>query len=134
MAEIAAFPIETLSGVMTTDDGLHTLIKAVMPNGAAIDLALPTSQMGNLIEMAAFGLTDGRKKQGIPKEEILGFPATWFEIGIDALSGQTILTMTIGAGGKITFMFDKVMAAQMLETLQVGLGRPTEIIAPSIKN
>jgi hypothetical protein len=121
MADLSAIPIQKITGGMATDDGDYVLIRAEPSPENEITLAVKHDQLQNLIDLLALGHMQSRKIQGVPLERRDVHRTTWWEISSDPTTGQVILSLTFGSGGRLDFALPGTMPAQMLETLRVLL-------------
>jgi hypothetical protein len=127
MSETAAVVIATIEAGRVTDDGTALLLKVRQPDGRELILALPAAQLTALVDMAAMGHTECRRLAGVDPDQREAYATTWWELARDQASSSVILSLTFGSGGRLDFLLDGRMPAQMLETLEVLTGRSTPI-------
>jgi len=121
MPDISATLIGQITGVMSSDDGNHVLIRTEPSPGIESVFALKRDQLCNLIDLLALGHMQCRKIHGVPLEQRDVYATTWWEIGFDPASGVAILSLTFGAGGRLDFALPGAMPMQILETLRAHL-------------
>ncbi len=125
MTEHAAQLAAKVEGSMTTDDGQHMLLKLTMADGAENVIAIPRDQIAALVDLAALGILQSETAVKADPTTRAAFRASWWELAVDAQSGQTLLSLTFGAGGRLHFLLPSPMPAHIHETLGVMLGKST---------
>jgi hypothetical protein len=121
MPEYTAVVIEKIVGSLTTDDGLHMLLKVSSPGGRELELAFPFEALGHLLEAAARSSMEGAKAQKLDSRVKPAFPVSWWELGLTH-DGNVVLSLTLSSGAILVFNLDRQMATGILETLQVHVG------------
>ncbi len=124
MTQVAAVPIGRIKGGELTEDGQHLLIRTVGPDGKEMLLAVDRDQLLPLVDMAAFGFTQGGKTLKVPQERKFSFDVSWWELSFERDSRRAVLSLTFGAGGRLDFRLAAAMPEQILETLQAHIAPP----------
>lgn len=122
MTNILAIPINEISGAMVTEDGQKMLLKFVQANGNDLILAIPRDQFLNFVDMAALSQKQSDDILKIDPNIKSAFHVKWWELGFDKTTKTAVLTLTFGAGGKLSFRLSENMPKDILETLQAYVG------------
>lgn len=125
MPEIHALSIAQVAGSLVSDDGQHMVLRLVQADGADVPIAIPRGEILKLAEAAAVSHAQSDKALNVDPNQKDAFHVTWWELGFDESSGTAVLTLTFGAGGKLSFALSGNMPRDLLETLQVHVGSAT---------
>ena len=110
-------PVEyfpSLDGSMSSNDGQTIYLKAEREDGSAVMLGFPHVEIPNIIECAAMQLTKGRDEGG--RKVVPAFKATSFALSRGD-EGETVLTLTVGETGNISFVLPGTMEGQLFDAL-----------------
>ena len=123
MPEVEATLIGKIEGVDVALDGQHAIIKTLDAEGSERFFAIGRDNFLILVEALAIAHTRSCKILNEGDETISAYTATWWDIGEDTATKQVVLSLTFGAGGKLSFLLPGPMPGAILETLQVRLGQ-----------
>ncbi len=124
MAEIPVTILPPIVDATPSDDGSHVLIRTEQSPGSHLVLAVKREEIGKLIAALAFGNTQCRKVLGISDDIRESFHVNWGEMSGDVRTNP-ILSLVIGAAGRLDFAIGPNAPMQMLEFLQTQLEQPT---------
>jgi hypothetical protein len=103
-----------VAGSMTSSDGQVFMLRARCEDGTELMLGFPHREIANIVENAAMQLAHGRDDDGQALRT--AFNTTGFQLGRGP-KGETVLTLTVGEAGNISFILPTDMAKQLHETL-----------------
>jgi hypothetical protein len=96
--DMGYFP--TVEGSMTIEDGLTFMLHVKRPTGSDLLLGFPHAEVSNIVENAAMQAANGRDAEG--RAALSAFKTTSFQAGRGP-NGEPVLSMLVGAAGKISF-------------------------------
>ena len=121
LAQLAA----KIEGSTVTDDGHVFVLRLAMADGTENLIAFPRDQVPNLAELAALGIAQSDKILKVAPEAKGAFTVSWWTLGRDQKTGQVVLSLTFGAGGRLGFLLPNPMPEHIHETLGVMLEKST---------
>ncbi|MDD4616148.1 MAG: hypothetical protein PHW76_03405 [Alphaproteobacteria bacterium] len=133
MVDVSAVAIREISGSQVTEDGQNMLIKTIQSDGNELILAIPRSEILKLADVSALSQKQSDEILKIDPAIKPVFRVSWWELGFDKSTGTVMLTLTFGAGGKLSFQLWGDMPKALLDTLQVHVGGNT-LQKPDILN
>jgi len=101
-------------GSMTSPDGKVFMLRVKREDGADLMLGFEHREIPNIVECCAMQMDHGRDQDG--EQVATAFNTTSFRIG-KGEQGETVLTMTVGETGNISFILAADMEVQMIEAL-----------------
>lgn len=107
------FPV--VDGSMTSADGLTFHFHVRREDGSELMLGFPHAELPNLIECAAMQMDKGRDKDG--DKVATAFITTGFQVGRGP-EGETVLRMTVGGTGRISFLLPDDMVTELAAMLR----------------
>ncbi|MES2294334.1 MAG: hypothetical protein V4527_13610 [Pseudomonadota bacterium] len=99
---------------MTSEDGQTFLIRVKCEDGSDLMPGFPHKEIPNIIELAAMQLSNGRDEVG--HQVVSAFNTSSFRLG-KGEGGETILTLTVGETGNISFILPGDMEGQLSDAL-----------------
>jgi hypothetical protein len=105
---------DAIEGSQTSADGQGFALNARRRDGTGVMLVFPHSEISNIIETAALHLAHGRDESGRALKT--AFNTSGFRLGRGP-QGETVLTMTVGEGGSISFLLPAEMARELFKAL-----------------
>ena len=130
MADIEAIAITSIGGALASDDGQYVLLKLCQSPSDDLAVAIPTIEIGRLVDAVCGASAEGLKRQGT--NVAIATEATWFEFGKDP-NGENVLALTFGTGGKLWFRLPGKMMNNMREVLN-GAAAPSTVPKPDKLN
>ena len=112
-----SIPVESFAAVdgsMSSEDGQTFYYHARRDDGSGVMLGFPHAEIPNLIECAAIQTSKARDKDG--DEVATAFITGGFQVGRGP-EGETVLSMTVGGTGKISFLLPEDMRKQLVTML-----------------
>jgi hypothetical protein len=110
--DMAYFP--SVEGSMTSEDGQTFMLHVKRPTGSDLLLGFPHSEISNIIENAAIQSAHG--KDAVGRASVTAFKTASFQVGREP-NGEPILSMIVGASGKISFLLPEDMPGQLISAL-----------------
>ena len=110
-------PVEvflSVEGSMSSSDGQTFMLQAKCEDGSDLMLGFPHKEISNIIELAAMQLNHGRDDGGHKVET--AFKTSSFSLG-KSDEGETVLTLTVGEAGNISFILPGDMEGQLFDAL-----------------
>jgi len=104
-----------VEGSMTSEDGQTFMLHVKRPTGGDLLLGFPYAEIPNIVENAAMQAAHGRDKKG--RASLSALKPTSFQVGRSE-NGEPVLTMIVGAGGKISFLLPDDTAGQLSQALR----------------
>ena len=133
MGSLAVIVDSITSAVVAPGGGAMTLVTRTT-EGTEVPLTFPYDQIMNLVEAAVAGRTECKKQQGKePNNDADLLITKRFEFGRDIASGLPVLILTMGSGGKLSWVFQGGMEAQLYETIGVFLGLSNPSIPADVR-
>jgi hypothetical protein len=111
--DMAFFP--TVEGSMTSEDGQTFMLHVKRQTGGDLLLGFPHAEIPNIVENAAMQAAHGRDAAG--RRSQAAFKTTSFQVG-RGQNGEPILSMIVGAAGKISFLLPDDMPGQLSHALR----------------
>ena len=106
------FPI--VLGSMTSPDGQVFMLRVQREDGSGLMLGFPHAEIMNIVECSAMQMGYGRDEDG--DKVVSAFNTSKFQIAKSA-HGDTVLTLTVGETGNISFLLSAGMEGQIIEAL-----------------
>ncbi|MFP3705933.1 hypothetical protein SB783_18130 [Paraburkholderia sp. SIMBA_009] len=116
MGEESAYPINSIDGYETTEDGKYLLIRTDQP----VAIAVAADALPNLVNAATDGLSKALAAQGVETKP--AFDCPWWEIGIERDSQNMVISLSLNNGAKIHFRMPTSQAAPMRDVLSTIAG------------
>ena len=110
-------PVEnftTCDGSMTSEDGMIFYFHVRRDDGSALMLGFPHRDLPNIVECAAMQMDKGKNSDG--GKMVSAFFASGFGLG-RGQKGETVLSLSIKKGGKISFLLDGDLVAELWRSL-----------------
>jgi hypothetical protein len=124
MTQEAAVLVTKVEGAKVTRDGFYMLLKLSVLGNPPTVMAFPYDQLFGLADMAALAIAESAKARKANPYERSPYTVSWWELSRHAMTGQAILSLTFGAGGRLDFLLPDPMPLYMHETLGALLGLP----------
>jgi hypothetical protein len=99
------------------------LFLASQPGSNRLLISVPVDQLLTLIDLTAAGRMVLRKLTGIAPHDREAKAVTRWEWVKDTTTGEIVLSLTFGSGGRLDFWLPGAMPTRMLEGFQAVLGK-----------
>jgi hypothetical protein len=99
------------------------LFLASQPDANRLLISVPVDQLLTLIDLTAAGRMVLRKLTGVDPNERDAKAVSRWEWIKDATTGEIVLSLTFGSGGRLDFWLPGAMPARMLEGFQAVMGK-----------
>lgn len=119
---VAVTLIDRIVRSVVTDDGKHAVLTLSDVDDQQVTLGIPCEQLMGLINISARALIDSyrvQRQEVIPTESLT---ATWWTLYTDKASGNLLLSLTFGTGGRLCFALPPEMATALSNDLSARLG------------
>jgi hypothetical protein len=126
--EIKGTAIRQVNAAMVTEDGQYMLLRLQPQVGPEMILALPASQIGNLIQIAAQGATGAREKSGVDPNVKEAFVVAACNVH-QAPEDRVLLSLTLAMGGELSFQLPAGVQQPLIDRLAATL--PAPAVEPS---
>ncbi len=100
---------------MTSEDGQTYMLHVKRPTGGDLMLGFPHAEIRNIVENAAMQTAHGRDAAGRTTQA--AFKTASFQVG-RGQNGEPVLSMIVGAAGKISFLLPDDMPGQLSQALR----------------
>jgi hypothetical protein len=115
--------LQTIQACQPSKQQDALLLLASQPAANKLLISVPVDQLLTLIDLTAAGRMVLRKLTGVDPHERDAKAVTRWEWVKDTTTGEIVLSLTFGYGGRLDFWLPGAMPARMLEGLQAVLGR-----------
>jgi hypothetical protein len=99
------------------------LFMASQEGATRVLISVPSDQLLTLIDLTAAGGMALRKLTGVDPGDREAKPVSRWEWVKDTKTGEIVLSLTFGSGGRLDFWLPGAMPALMLEGLQAAMGQ-----------
>lgn len=120
--KIAATMIDEVAMSAVTADGRHMVLTLRDCRGNLMTLGFPGGEVPQLIDHAAYALSERSRVLRADGEGAGRFAATWWNLAREEQGDGFVLSLTFGAGGSLDFALTRHMAGSLLDTLVCHLG------------
>ncbi|MDB5721301.1 MAG: hypothetical protein JWP15_1919 [Alphaproteobacteria bacterium] len=122
--EIRGTGIRSVAGALVTDDGRNVLLRLNPIVGPEMILALPASQLGNLMMMAAQSSSEAKRRRGDNPDVKEAFIVEDWRIDIEPQDRVLVLTLILAGETEVSFRLPTGVQQAMIDTLAATVAPP----------